>query len=776
MTSAEFRVLLVEDGHDQAMRDCLAEALSDSGAAFDHASSAEARRKLAARTYDILLLDDYPGADNGLSLLRQLRSEGIDIPAILLTNQGRHEVAVEAMKAGASDYLLKENLAPAPLAAAVRHAVELCRSRSRQVQAEKALHESEARYRRVFDQALIGNYITTPGGQMLACNAAFARILGFDSVEDALAAKAYNLYPDAASRERVLDRLRETGQLAHFEAEQRRPDGTPVHVLLNAIAIKDASGAMVEMQGSILDITEWKRAEKDLVESNRFNAEIIASVHEAIVACDRDLRCVLWNRFAEELSGIPAKDLIGRRVLEVFPGLAKHGVDGLLRRALAGEIVSTPDVSAAIPGTDKTIWTTGTLVPRRNAEGEIIGVIGAIHDITQHKRADDALGQSEEQLRQSQKMEAVGRLAGGVAHDFNNLLGVIMGYAELLLRGRGPDHPDVPRIEHIHKAAERAAGLTRQLLAFSRKQVLDPKVVSINAIVEDTQKMLRRLIGEDLEMTVSLEPRLDLVKADPGQVEQVLMNLAVNARDAMPKGGRLVLETANVVLDETYVRRHAGVRAGRYVMVAVSDTGVGMDAETRSRVFEPFFTTKEKGKGTGLGLSTVFGIVQQSGGHVTVYSEPGMGSTFKVYLPCVEEDARPTRADAAREPIPGGTGTILLVEDEASLRAIIGELLRDAGYTVTEAASPEEALALAQDQREPIHLLLTDVVMPKMNGRALARALARVWPRMKVLFMSGYTDDAIVQHGVLEPGIAFLEKPFTADALARKVRDVLGAA
>ncbi len=521
------------------------------------------------------------------------------------------------------------------------------------------------------------------------------------------------------------------------------------------------------------DITERKRVENELVESNRFNQEIIASVHDVLFACDRDLRYLLWNRFAEESSGIPARDLLGRRVLEVFPNLRQHGVEPLLQRALAGEVVKTPDIPVGIPGTDQVVWTTGTLAPRRNAAGEIIGVIGMIHDITERKHADEALRQSQDQLRQAQKMEAVGRLAGGVAHDFNNLLGVIMGHSEMLLRGADPDDPGTRRLEQIHKGAERAASLTRQLLAFSRKQILDPKVISLNAIVEDTEKMLRRLIGEDVEMVVSLDRGLDLVRADPGQLEQVLMNLAVNARDAMPQGGRLEIETANVVLDQTVAQGHAGVSPGCYVMVAVGDTGLGMNAETKSRVFEPFFTTKEPGKGTGLGLSTVYGIVQQSGGQVTVDSEPGMGSRFKVYLPRVEEDATPAPTESSSEPIAAGSETILLVEDDASVREMISDTLRGAGYTVLEAAGAAEALAAIERRPGPVDLVLTDVVMPGLNGRDLARRLVSARPGMKVLFMSGYTDDAIVRHGVLEPGIAFLAKPFTSGALARKVREVL---
>ena len=386
----------------------------------------------------------------------------------------------------------------------------------------------------------------------------------------------------------------------------------------------------------------------------------------------------------------------------------------------------------------------------------------------------EELRRSEEQLRQSQKLEAVGQLAGGIAHDFNNLLTVINGNSELLLRGLR-DEKQSERVQEIRKAGERAAQLTRQLLAFSRKQVLQPVVLNLNSIIPDTDKMLRRLIGADVDFLTSLEPELWPVKADPGQIEQVLMNLAINARDAMPQGGKLTIQTANVYLDESYAHGHAAaVSPGPYVMLAVSDTGHGMDAETRSRIFEPFFTTKEKGKGTGLGLSTVYGIVKQSGGNIWVYSEVGRGTTFKIYLPSVAEASEQRAPEAApREGVPQGSETVLLVEDEEVVRRLARDILELNGYRVLEAADCREALSLCESHEGPIHLLLTDVVMPQMNGRELSECALALRPAMRVLYMSGYTDDSIVHHGVLDAGVAFLEKPFTPDAVARKVREVL---
>ncbi len=381
--------------------------------------------------------------------------------------------------------------------------------------------------------------------------------------------------------------------------------------------------------------------------------------------------------------------------------------------------------------------------------------------------------QLEEQLRQAQKMEAIGQLAGGVAHDFNNLLTIITGYSELL-QYRITDETLKADIEQIHKAGERAAALTRQLLAFSRKQVLQPTILNINKIVIDTEKMLQRLIGENIELVTSLESLLGQVKADVGQIEQVIVNLVVNARDAMPDGGKLTLETANVDLSGIYTQRYLGLKAGHYIMLAVSDTGIGMDAKTQTRIFEPFFTTKGVDKGTGLGLATVYGIVTQSEGTIRVYSEPGQGTTFKIYLPQIEIGALPgVENGSSAEALPYGFETVLLVEDESGVRKLAREILQQSGYSVLEADNGQQALKISQEYDRPIHLLLTDVIMPHMSGHELVENLSPIHPETKVVYMSGYTDKAIIQHDGLDPGVNFLQKPFSADMLARKLRKVL---
>ena len=404
----------------------------------------------------------------------------------------------------------------------------------------------------------------------------------------------------------------------------------------------------------------------------------------------------------------------------------------------------------------------------RNRAGQVEYYETFVRDVTDQRRL-------QQQVLQSQKMEAVGRLAGGIAHDFNNLLTVITSYSDLLLEDLAPGDAKRDDLEQVRKAADGAAALTRQLLAFSRQQVVEPRVVSLNTVVEGLQKILRRVIGEDIELTTTLAPDLGAVRADVGQLEQVLMNLAVNARDAMPTGGRLTVETANVEHDPDYARDREAAAVRQFAMLAVSDTGCGMDEATKARIFEPFFTTKEPGKGTGLGLATVYGIVKQAGGFIWVYSEPGQGTSFKIYLPEVDATAERTTAVAGAR-APRGTETVLLVEDAAAVRAVTKQVLERQGYVVLEAPDGEAALRLAQQHRGPIHLLLTDVVMPRVSGRELAERLTQVRPDMRVLYASGYTDDSVVRHGILELGTAYLQKPFSPESLARKVRDVLDAA
>ena len=533
-----------------------------------------------------------------------------------------------------------------------------------------------------------------------------------------------------------------------------------------------------------------------------------------LIVWSPDFRVVSWNPAAERIFGFTADEAIGKHPygLIVPRGVQPH-VDAIYRRLLEGDFTAH-SINENVTKDGRIIMCQWSNTPLKETDGSrVISVLSMVQDITERKQAEKdlreahgtlevrvkerttelakanellnvelserkraeeeirrlneeleqrvvqrtgELRESEEQLRQAQKMEAVGRLAGGVAHDFNNLLMVMRGYGELLLNRLDANDPLRRNAEEIQEAAKRATALTQQLLAFSRKQVLQPKVLELNAVVTEVEKMLRRLIGEDIELAATLDLALGRVKADPGQIEQIILNLAVNARDAMPQGGRLTLRTANVTLDQAYARQHRGARPGPHVLLAVSDTGVGMDAETQSHIFEPFFTTKDAGKGTGLGLSTVYGIVKQSGGTIWVESAPGRGTTFEIYLPLVEKAAASGELHPALPaPPPGGTETILVVEDEMSVRRLAAEFLGSNGYTVLEAQDGGEALQVCEEHRGPIHLLITDVVMPGMSGWELAVRLAGRRPEMKVIYMSGYTDDAIVQHGVLEEGIIF---------------------
>ncbi len=474
---------------------------------------------------------------------------------------------------------------------------------------------------------------------------------------------------------------------------------------------------------------------------------------------------------AEFLGAGHPEQLLGRPTLDIVHPDDRE-ITGEMIRQVREEGRTVPLIEEKLLRLDGAVIEAEVMAAPFTSEGKP-AVQVVFRDVTARKRAEEALRESEEQLRLSQRLEAIGRLASGIAHDFNNLLTVIGGYSELLLHQLDQNNPMSQIVEEIRKAGDHAASLTRQLLAFSRKQVLQPKVLDLNSVVTEMEMMLRRLIGEDIELITVLSPNAARINADPGQIEQVLMNLVVNARDAMPQGGKLIIRTDNVELTEGYASQHIAVRPGRYVMLAVSDTGTGIDAETQKRIFEPFFTTKKIGKGTGLGLSTVYGIIKQSGGNIWVYSEVGRGTTFKIYLPLVDEEAESIQPRATDATPPRGTETVLLVEDEEMVRRMTRGMLEMNGYTVIEAANGEEALAVCERHHGPFHLLLTDVVMPQMSGRELAQAIATLHPEMRVLYMSGYTDDAILHHGALDPGTVLLEKPFTSSALARKVREVL---
>ena len=577
-----------------------------------------------------------------------------------------------------------------------------------------------------------------------------------------------HVHPEDLSRVKasILTVLAGSGLRWTSEYRYRRGDGSYAHVLDRGIVARGDDGRPARMVGSMIDMT----ARIEAAEANRFQARLLDIVEQAVIATDLEGRVTYWNAHAGRLYGWTAEEAVGRPILNltVTPEGATQAAE-LLHRITRGESWSGEMQVRRKDGCTFTALVTDAAI--FDADGRPAGMVRVSVDATDRR-------QLEEQLRQSQKMEAVGRLAGGVAHDFNNLLTVIKASTELLLEDTDVSDPRREDVRHIADASERAAGLTRQLLAFSRKQILRPSVIYLNTAVTNLLPMLARLLGEDLRIETRLFPALGSILADVGQVEQVLVNLAVNARDAMPSGGRLVIETAEVVLDAPYAadyaqQEHEDIIPGQYVVLGVSDSGTGMSPEVRARAFEPFFTTKDAGRGTGLGLATVYGIVKQSGGHIRVFSEPGQGAVFTLYFPRLDASAVPPIAHTDEEPPVRGTETILLVEDQRDLRSLASRILERQGYTVLQSENGAEALSLAAGYAGEIHLVLTDVVMPHMSGRAMVEQLRAVRPSATVVYMSGYTDDDVLRRGIMEPGSRFMPKPFAPAELLRLIRDVL---
>lgn len=626
----------------------------------------------------------------------------------------------------------------------------------------EALKASELRYRRVFESAKDGILILDAAtGHVVDVNPFLLALTGHSS-EDFLGKELWKVggfKHIAASKE----------SFAHFLTEKNvRYDDVPLEarggktVDVELVSNVYRAGNQDVIQWNIRDITERKRSE---AERERLSMAI-EQAGETVLITDASGSIVYANPAFEAVTGYTRREVLGQN-----PRLLKSGAqDKAFYTALWATLAAGQTWHGRLINRKKdgTLYTEeATISPVRDAAGVITSYVAVKRDIT-------PVLVLEAQYLHAQKMEGVGRLAGGIAHDFNNLLSVILSYTEFTLDALKEGDPFREDLAEVKNAAERAATLTGQLLAFSRKQVLQPEPLNLNQVIAEMEKMLRRIIGEHIDLVRVEAPDLRLVRADPGQVEQVLMNLVVNACDAMPEGGSLTIETANAELDEQDAAHRVGVEPGSYVMLAVSDSGSGMDAETKARIFDPFFTTKEKGKGTGLGLATVYGIVKQSGGSVWVYSEPGQGSTFKIYLPRLKTEQYVPPSSYPTSPRKStGTETILVVEDEEALRRVVQRALENAGYAVLAAASGAEALVMSAQHAAEIHLVLTDVVMPQMSGKALVHELHETGRALRVLYMSGYADEAIVHHGVLEPGTNLLSKPFSSAALTRKVREVL---
>jgi PAS domain S-box-containing protein len=634
--------------------------------------------------------------------------------------------------------------------------------------AVEAVRTSEAEFRLLAEAMPQIVWITRPDGGNIYFNQRWMDYTGLTLEESLSDGWAKPFHPDDKPLAwQAWQNATATGGAYSIECRLQGADATYRWWLIRGVPVKNASGNILKWFGTCTDIDALKQGEARLRESEGL---LRIAGHAARLGgwsvSLHDLR-VIWSDEVCAIHEVPPGTTPS--LAQAIAAYAPEFRETIREQFDACVRDGTPyDLELQIvTATNRRIWVRAIGNAERSASGAVTGLRGAFQDIDDRRKLED-------QFRQAQKMEAVGRLAAGVAHDFNNLLSVVLGFSELAIDALKPGDPLRRDIEEIRKAGNRATALTRQLLAFSRQQVLAPRVVDLNEIVLAMKPMLSRLLGEDIDLTVLSRGPSGRVLVDPSQVEQVVMNFAVNARDAMPDGGMLAIETSNVTVDEAFVGRPAEVPPGRFVMLAVTDSGVGMTEATRARLFEPFFTTKEKGKGTGLGLATVFGIVQQSGGYVSVYSELSHGTTFKVYLPRTDRVAEASCSNAPATTLKGSE-TILLVEDEEQVRSVACAVLRRHGYNVLETSNGGEAYLVSNDFAATIDLLLTDVVMPRMSGRRLAEHLAALRPKMRVLFASGYTDDAIIHHGVLNAGVAFLQKPFTPQALLRKVRDVLDA-
>ncbi len=651
------------------------------------------------------------------------------------------------------------------LALDIGFALDAFADRADRATAEESLRRQNEALQAIIQQIPIMIAFQDASGRPYLFNREFERALGW-SVGDAL---AEDLLVQVVADPVDLPRARTLidaadGQWGFFRVRTR--DGKVLDAIFACVRLADGTRISLGQ-----DVTHLRSFDERIAALSRAVDDSPVSV----VMTDREGRIEYVNRKFVEVTGYSAEECVGRnpRLLKSTE-TPREVYEDMWRTISGGGEWRGELCNRRKDGT--LFWERASISAVSSDEGTIQHFVALKEDITDQRRSEAALRQSQLQLLQSTKMEAVGRLAGGVAHDFNNLLGVIVGYSDLLLRGLGDDGPRRSKVEQIAKAATRAAELTRQLLAFSRKQVLEPKVLSLESVVGETEKMLRRLIGEDIDFVVVPHGPVGRIQADPGQIEQVLVNLAVNARDAMPDGGTLSIEMADVDVDEVYAASHEPFVEGRYVRITVSDTGFGMDKDTQTHIFEPFFTTKEQGKGTGLGLATVYGIVKQSGGFIWVYSEPGHGSSFKIYLPRVESDEDVEQGSAGESP-PRGTGeVILLVEDDPALRELVDELLEGGGYTVLAAADGAQALHIASQREQAVDLLLTDVIMPGLSGRGVADQLRERWPDLRVLFMSGYSDEAISRKGILDPGFNYIQKPFNETALAEAVRSALRGA
>ncbi len=629
--------------------------------------------------------------------------------------------------------------------------------------AEEALRETTESLRAIVQSSPLAIISSDLQRRIRIWNPAAERMFGWESSE-VIGRPHPHIPPEMKEEyETIRRRVLNGERILNREVIRQKRDGMRFPVSSSMAPLNDASGRVIGIMALQVDVSDRKKAEEALKESEALHRTIVEHSNDMIWTVDAEGRFMFVNRRAEEIGGYKIQDLLGKPFAFIINQEDVGRLSGLLKKVMNGEPQQFEVEIRKHDGGTRSLSVNSAPI---YSQGKTIGAVCFGRDITKHKQLED-------QLRQSQKMEAVGRLAGGIAHDFNNLLTVITGYGEFLLTRMDIHDPLRRHVEEIEKAGNKAASLTRQLLAFSRRQVLQPKTLDLNSTVIDMNKLLQRLIGEDIRLRTLLDPHLGLVKADPGQLEQVILNLAVNARDAMPEGGALTIETTNVLLNAEFAHEHSDIPPGPYVMIGVSDTGCGMNTDIQSHLFEPFFTTKEQGKGTGLGLSTVFGIVKQSLGTISFKSQVGIGTTFRIYLPRVDEKAESGVNLDDRSDLSRGSETILIAEDEDSVRTLIEEILQTHGYNVLSAANGSEATLMSERHKGPIHLLVTDIIMPQMSGPELARHMTIQRPGMKVLFLSGYANESILEQNSIVSGGSFLQKPFSPETLTLKIREII---
>jgi PAS domain S-box-containing protein len=717
--------------------------------------------ELAAFRPDVILSDFTLPRFDGMSALSLARDHAPAVPFLIVTGSVNEETAVGCMKAGANDYLLKSNLAR--IGPAIEGALATVRARTEKATAEEALRRSEASLRAIFNNSLQAFVLIDPDGTIQALNSTAAewsaRLLGQRLREGW---RISDFLADAESAFRAAL----AGETRNEERCFRDTDGSDRWFETTHGPVVDEEGTVIGVCLNARDISTRKRAERALRESEARYRDLFDNASDLVCATDPDGGFLYVNRAWQASIGLSDAEVRRRRFMDVVHPDSRERYAAVVEQVLAGVTLTHVELVLVTSAGDP-ITVEGNLSCTLE-DGRAVMVRGIYRDVTERKRVDD-------QLRQAERMQAAGRLAGGMAHEVNNMMTGVLGFSEFLLRSLAEDDPRRAEVQEIIRAGARAADVTRQLLAFTRQQLLHPEPLDLNAVLRDVEKMLRRYLGEDHVLELTLTDELGQIRADRGQLEQVLVNLLLNARDAMPDRGRVTISTARAPLDELYAQAHAGIGIppGQYVCLAVTDTGVGMDPGIQARIFEPFFTTKPVGQGTGLGLSTVYGIVKQSDGFIWCYSEPGRGTTFKIYLPLA--GTRVTPVPALRRPaeLRGGNETILVVEDEEVVRALACRGLREQGYTVLEAKHGLEALEQVERNHRVIDLVISDVVMPELNGRELGTRLAVLRPELPILYMSGYTGDDVIQRGLLEPGMPFQQKPFTPEGLARKVREML---